>query len=154
MPKAAANASSRAANWREVGENSDQPLFSHTSSSGDFHSAAMFSVSCSTPSAIAPSPKKLTARPPVQTVAPYEIVNRIRASVLVLGALLARTGEATVSMPGGDAIGIRPIDQHLKGLEAMGAKIELKGGNVIAHAPGGLKGATIRGPGRRRRHGP
>jgi UDP-N-acetylglucosamine 1-carboxyvinyltransferase len=89
---------------------------------------------------------KLTARPPVQTVAPYEIVNRIRASVLVLGALLARTGEATVSMPGGDAIGIRPIDLHLKGLEAMGAQIELKGGNVIARAPGGLKGATIRFP--------
>jgi len=89
---------------------------------------------------------KLTARPPLSTVAPYEIVNRIRASVLVLGPLLARTGEATVSMPGGDAIGIRPIDQHLKGLEAMGAKIELKGGNVIAHAPGGLKGATIRFP--------
>jgi UDP-N-acetylglucosamine 1-carboxyvinyltransferase len=89
---------------------------------------------------------KLTAKPPVQTVAPYEIVNRIRASVLVLGALLARTGEATVSMPGGDAIGIRPIDLHLKGLEAMGAQIELKGGNVIAKAPGGLKGATIRFP--------
>jgi UDP-N-acetylglucosamine 1-carboxyvinyltransferase len=88
----------------------------------------------------------LTAKPPISTVAPYEIVNRIRASVLVLGALLARTGEATVSMPGGDAIGIRPIDQHLKGLEAMGAKIELKGGNVIASAPGGLKGATIRFP--------
>ncbi|MBI1181559.1 MAG: UDP-N-acetylglucosamine 1-carboxyvinyltransferase [Alphaproteobacteria bacterium] len=89
---------------------------------------------------------RLTAAPPVSTVAPYEIVNRIRASVLVLGALLARTGEATVSMPGGDAIGIRPIDQHLKGLEAMGAKIELKGGNVIASAPGGLRGATIRFP--------
>ncbi len=89
---------------------------------------------------------KLTAKPPLSTVAPYEIVNRIRASVLVLGPLLARTGEATVSMPGGDAIGIRPIDQHLKGLEAMGAKIELKGGNVIASAPGGLKGATIRFP--------
>ncbi|MEN3977101.1 UDP-N-acetylglucosamine 1-carboxyvinyltransferase [Emcibacter sp. SYSU 3D8] len=89
---------------------------------------------------------KLTARPPLSTVAPYEIVNRIRASVLVLGPLLARTGQATVSMPGGDAIGIRPIDQHLKGLEAMGAKIELKGGNVIASAPGGLKGATIRFP--------
>jgi UDP-N-acetylglucosamine 1-carboxyvinyltransferase len=88
----------------------------------------------------------LTAKPPISTVAPYEIVNRIRASVLVLGALLARTGEATVSMPGGDAIGIRPIDQHLKGLEAMGARIELKGGNVIASAPGGLKGATIRFP--------
>ncbi|MGE0667570.1 MAG: UDP-N-acetylglucosamine 1-carboxyvinyltransferase [Sphingomonadales bacterium] len=89
---------------------------------------------------------KLTAKPPLSTVAPYEIVNRIRASVLVLGALLARTGEATVSMPGGDAIGIRPIDQHLKGLEAMGATIELKGGNVVARAPGGLKGATIRFP--------
>jgi len=89
---------------------------------------------------------KLTARPPISTVAPYEIVNRIRASVLVLGALLARTGEARVSMPGGDAIGIRPIDQHLNGLEAMGAKIVLEGGDVIASAPGGLQGATIRFP--------
>ncbi len=90
---------------------------------------------------------RLTAKPPISTVAPYEIVNRIRASVLVLGALLARTGEATVSMPGGDAIGIRPIDQHLNGLEAMGAKVTLEGGNVIAKAPpGGLKGATIRFP--------
>jgi UDP-N-acetylglucosamine 1-carboxyvinyltransferase len=90
---------------------------------------------------------KLTAKPPISTVAPYEIVNRIRASVLVLGALLARVGEAKVSMPGGDAIGIRPIDQHLKGLEAMGASIVLEGGNVIAKAPpGGLKGATIRFP--------
>jgi UDP-N-acetylglucosamine 1-carboxyvinyltransferase len=90
---------------------------------------------------------KLTAKPPISTVAPYEIVNRIRASVLVLGALLARVGEAKVSMPGGDAIGIRPIDQHLKGLEAMGASIVLEGGNVVARAPpGGLKGATIRFP--------
>jgi UDP-N-acetylglucosamine 1-carboxyvinyltransferase len=89
---------------------------------------------------------RLTATPPLSTVAPYQIVNRIRASVLVLGALLARTGEATVSMPGGDAIGIRPIDQHLKGLEEMGARVALEGGNVIAKAPDGLKGATIRFP--------
>ncbi len=89
---------------------------------------------------------RLTAKPPISTVAPYEIVNRIRASVLVLGALLARTGQAKVSMPGGDAIGIRPIDQHLSGLEAMGAQIALEGGNVIAHAKDGLKGATIRFP--------
>ncbi|MEO8558401.1 MAG: UDP-N-acetylglucosamine 1-carboxyvinyltransferase [Rhodospirillales bacterium] len=89
---------------------------------------------------------RLTAKPPISTVAPYEIVNRIRASVLVLGALLARTGQATVSMPGGDAIGIRPIDQHISGLEAMGAQIALEGGNVIATAKGGLKGATIRFP--------
>ncbi len=89
---------------------------------------------------------RLTAKPPISTVAPYEIVNRIRASVLVLGALLARTGQAKVSMPGGDAIGIRPIDQHLSGLEAMGAQIVLEGGSVIAQAKGGLKGATIRFP--------
>ncbi|MFN3231600.1 MAG: UDP-N-acetylglucosamine 1-carboxyvinyltransferase [Alphaproteobacteria bacterium] len=88
----------------------------------------------------------LTANGPINTVAPYEIVNQIRASALVLGPLLARTGEATVAMPGGDAIGIRPIDLHIKGLEQMGADITLDGGNVSARAPDGLTGATIRFP--------
>ncbi len=88
----------------------------------------------------------LTAKGPIDTVAPYDLVNRIRASVLVLGPLLARTGEATVSMPGGDAIGIRPIDLHIKGLEEMGAEIRLEGGDVHAKAPNGLTGANIRFP--------
>ncbi|MCF6205848.1 MAG: UDP-N-acetylglucosamine 1-carboxyvinyltransferase [Sulfurovum sp.] len=74
----------------------------------------------------------------------YEIVAQMRASILVLGPLLARFGECEVSLPGGCAIGQRPIDLHLKALEAMGATIEIKGGYVHAIAPeGGLKGAKI-----------
>ena len=71
------------------------------------------------------------------TVAPYDIVRKMRASILVLGPLLARAGEATVSLPGGCAIGNRPIDLHLKALEAIGAEIELAAGYVKATAPGG-----------------
>ncbi len=74
--------------------------------------------------------------------APYELVKTMRASVLVLGPLVARHGEAVVSLPGGCAIGARPIDQHLKGLEAMGAKITLTHGSVIAKAKR-LRGAAI-----------
>jgi UDP-N-acetylglucosamine 1-carboxyvinyltransferase len=78
--------------------------------------------------------------------APYELVKTMRASVLVLGPLVARHGEAIVSLPGGCAIGARPIDQHLKGLEAMGAKITLAHGSVTARVPargGRLRGAAI-----------
>jgi len=75
------------------------------------------------------------------TVAPYDIVRKMRASILVLGPLLARAGEATVSLPGGCAIGNRPIDLHLKALEHLGAEIELAAGYVKATAPkGGLPG--------------
>ncbi len=77
------------------------------------------------------------------TKAVYEIVSQMRASILVLGPLLARFGECEVSLPGGCAIGQRPIDLHLKALEAMGAKIEIIGGYVRAEAPNGLKGAKI-----------
>ena len=80
--------------------------------------------------------------------APYELVKQMRASVLVLGPLLARHGKAKVSLPGGCAIGARPIDQHLKGLEAMGAKIRLERGYVIAEGPsttGGNGGGRLRG---------
>ena len=80
-------------------------------------------------------------------VAPYEIVSQMRASILVLGPLLARVGEAKVSLPGGCAIGTRPIDFHLKGLEQMGAVVELAGGYVHATALHGLKGAEILLPG-------
>ena len=73
----------------------------------------------------------------VSTVAPYDMVRKMRASVLVLGPMLARMGEATVSLPGGCAIGDRPIDLHLKALEAMGAEIELAAGYVKASAPKG-----------------
>ncbi len=81
--------------------------------------------------------------PITNTEAPYDIVRKMRASVLVLGPLLARTREARVSLPGGCAIGTRPVDIHLKGLEQMGALIELDGGYINAKAPNGLKGATI-----------
>ena len=77
-------------------------------------------------------------------VAPYDLVRKMRASILVLGPLLARHGQARVSLPGGCAIGTRPVDLHLKGLEAMGARIELDQGYINATAPGGLKGAEIR----------
>ena len=78
------------------------------------------------------------------TVAPYDLVRKMRASILVLGPMLARMGEATVSMPGGCAIGNRPIDLHLKALEAFGAKIELAQGYVKATAPeGGLPGGEF-----------
>jgi UDP-N-acetylglucosamine 1-carboxyvinyltransferase len=74
------------------------------------------------------------------TIAPYELVRKMRASVLVLGPLVARMGQAVVSMPGGCAIGTRPIDLHLKALEAFGAEITLEEGYVHARAPRGLKG--------------
>lgn len=82
-------------------------------------------------------------RPASKCEAPYELVKTMRASSLVLGPLLARFGEAKVSLPGGCAIGARPIDMHLKGLEAMGAVIEVEQGDIVARAPNGLKGAHI-----------
>jgi UDP-N-acetylglucosamine 1-carboxyvinyltransferase len=77
------------------------------------------------------------------TEAPYDIVRKMRASILVLGPLLARCREARVSLPGGCAIGTRPVDLHLKGLEAMGAIIKLDAGYIDAVAPNGLHGASI-----------
>ena len=76
-------------------------------------------------------------------VAPYDLVRRMRASVLILGPLLARHGKAEVSLPGGCAIGTRPIDMHLDALSLMGAEIKLENGYVKAEAPEGLKGAEI-----------
>ncbi|USU07312.1 UDP-N-acetylglucosamine 1-carboxyvinyltransferase [Sphingomonadaceae bacterium OTU29MARTA1] len=81
------------------------------------------------------------------TEAPYDIVRKMRASILVLGPVLARAGEATVSLPGGCAIGNRPIDLHLKALEAIGAELEMAAGYVKAVAPGGrLSGGRYRFP--------
>jgi UDP-N-acetylglucosamine 1-carboxyvinyltransferase len=79
----------------------------------------------------------------VRPEAPYELVKQMRASVLVLGPLLAKYGRAKVSLPGGCQIGSRPVDQHLKGLEAMGAKIELRRGYIVAESPGRLRGAEV-----------
>ena len=76
-------------------------------------------------------------------VAPYDLVKTMRASILVLGPLLAKRGEAEVSLPGGCAIGARPVDIHLRGLEAMGAEIEVANGYVNASVDGRLKGARI-----------
>ncbi len=78
-----------------------------------------------------------------ETKATYEIVKTMRASILVLGPLLARFGHCEVSLPGGCAIGQRPVDLHLKALEQMGAIIEIKAGYILATAPKGLKGTTI-----------
>jgi UDP-N-acetylglucosamine 1-carboxyvinyltransferase len=79
--------------------------------------------------------------------ADYDIVRKMRASILVLGPMLARYGAATVSLPGGCAIGARPVDLHLKALEAMGAELDLRDGYVHAKAPGGrLKGAVVEFP--------
>ena len=75
--------------------------------------------------------------------APYELVKTMRASILVLGPLLARYGEATVSLPGGCAIGSRPVEQHLKALEAMGAEIRVENGYVHAKVDGRLKGTRL-----------
>jgi UDP-N-acetylglucosamine 1-carboxyvinyltransferase len=76
--------------------------------------------------------------------APYDLVKTMRASILVLGPLLARFGEATVSLPGGCAIGSRPVDQHIRGLQAMGAQITVEHGYIIAKSPDGVGAASQR----------
>lgn len=88
----------------------------------------------------------LSAHTITNTTADYELVRRMRASVLVLGPLLARFGKARVSLPGGCAIGTRPINLHLVGLQAMGAELEIADGYVEAAAPHGLHGAVVRFP--------
>lgn len=85
----------------------------------------------------------LTARDIVDTTAPYEMVSRMRASFWVLGPLLARMRVAKVSLPGGCAIGTRPVDLHLSGLKELGAEIDIEAGYVVAKAPKGLRGAHI-----------
>jgi UDP-N-acetylglucosamine 1-carboxyvinyltransferase len=89
---------------------------------------------------------KLRADDITSTVAPYELVSKLRASFLVLGPLLTRCRKARVSLPGGDAIGTRPVDIHLNGFKQMGADIELNQGYINASAPHGLFGATINMP--------
>jgi UDP-N-acetylglucosamine 1-carboxyvinyltransferase len=85
----------------------------------------------------------LTARDIVDTTAPYEMVSRMRASFWVLGPIIARMRAAKVSLPGGCAIGTRPVDLHLMGLKALGAQLDIDGGYVIARAPKGLHGGHI-----------
>jgi UDP-N-acetylglucosamine 1-carboxyvinyltransferase len=87
---------------------------------------------------------RVTLSGSIEPTAPYDLVKQMRASVLVLGPLVARCGRAVVSLPGGCAIGARPIDQHLKGLSAMGAEVELRHGYVEVTVPGGrLRGSDI-----------
>lgn len=88
----------------------------------------------------------LRAKNITETMAPYDLVRKMRASVLVLGPVLARMGEVAFSLPGGCAIGTRPIDLHIKGLEKMGAEITLEDGYVRAKAPRGLRGAEFTFP--------
>jgi UDP-N-acetylglucosamine 1-carboxyvinyltransferase len=90
-----------------------------------------------------PGRMSLHAETIASTTAPYDLVRKMRASVLVFGPLLARCGKAKVSLPGGCAIGTRPVDLHVLGLEALGAKIHLEEGYLLGEAPGGLKGARI-----------
>jgi UDP-N-acetylglucosamine 1-carboxyvinyltransferase len=82
----------------------------------------------------------------VDTTAPYEMVSKMRASFWVIGPLLARMGEAKVSLPGGCAIGTRPVDLHIQALQGLGADVEVDSGYVIARAPGGLRGGDINFP--------
>ncbi len=88
----------------------------------------------------------LSAERVVDTTAPYDLVSRMRASFWVIGPLLARMGEARVSLPGGCSIGTRPVDFFLMGLEALGATLDIEGGYVIAKAPRGLTGGRVRFP--------
>ncbi len=95
---------------------------------------------------------EVDARPLNKFAAPYDLVKTMRASILVLGPLLGRFGEADVSMPGGCAIGARPVDMHVAGLRAMGAEVEIEDGYIRARA-GRLRGApVIYGQGIRHRH--
>lgn len=86
---------------------------------------------------------RLTTPTISSTTAPYDLVRKMRASALVLGPLVARCGEARVSLPGGCGIGARPVDLHIKAMEAMGATVDLDGGYMIATAKGGLKGGRV-----------
>src|SRR5437660_3927764 len=89
---------------------------------------------------------RISAANIIDTTAPYELVSRMRASFWVIAPLLARMGEAKVSMPGGCAIGTRPVDLLIMALERLGASIEVDAGYVIARAPKGLRGGEIRFP--------
>ena len=89
---------------------------------------------------------ELSAGHITSSTAPYDLVRKMRASVLVLGPLVARCGRARVSLPGGCAIGTRPVDLHIKGLQRLGADVEVRGGYIDARAPKGLHGAEIAFP--------
>ena len=106
-------------------------------------SAVLRSLGVSADYAAAEHRLKIDATRIGTTSAPYELVRKMRASFLIMGPLLAREGRAEISLPGGCAIGTRPIDLHLKGFEALGAQVDLTQGAIHASAPNGLKGANI-----------
>src|SRR5690606_39749666 len=95
------------------------------------------------PATTATCPLSLHDALPICLEAPYDLVKTMRASILVLGPLVARFGEARVSLPGGCAIGQRPVDQHIKGMEPLGDEISIEHGYVVPRAPR-LRGASIR----------
>ena len=106
-------------------------------------SAVLRSLGVSADYAAAEHRLKIDATRISTTSAPYELVRKMRASFLIMGPLLAREGRAEISLPGGCAIGTRPIDLHLKGFEALGAQVDITQGAIHASAPNGLKGANI-----------
>ena len=106
-------------------------------------SAVLRSLGVSADYAAAEHRLKIDATRIGTTSAPYELVRKMRASFLIMGPLLAREGRAEISLPGGCAIGTRPIDLHLKGFEALGAHVDITQGAIHASAPNGLKGANI-----------
>ena len=106
-------------------------------------SAVLRSLGVSADYAAAEHRLKIDATRIGTTSAPYELVRKMRASFLIMGPLLAREGRAEISLPGGCAIGTRPIDLHLKGFEALGAQVDITQGAIHASAPTGLKGANI-----------
>ncbi|MCX7808407.1 MAG: UDP-N-acetylglucosamine 1-carboxyvinyltransferase, partial [Deltaproteobacteria bacterium] len=119
-------------------------LFRNVPDLKDVHTTAELLRSIGLEVELNPPIVRVHGRPVIEPYAPYELVKQMRASVLVLGPLTARYGRARVSMPGGCAIGARPIDQHLKGLEALGAEIQLEHGDVHVRVPNGrLRGADI-----------
>src|SRR3712207_2614387 len=89
---------------------------------------------------------RLSARTVIDTCAPYELVSKMRASFWVIAPLLARMGEARVSLPGGCAIGTRPVDLLITALEGLGATIDIESGYAVARAAKGLRGGEIRFP--------
>lgn len=95
------------------------------------------------PMATSPRLGRFSTKAITDITAHYDLVRKMRASILVLGPLMARCGQARVSLPGGCALGARPVDLHIKGLQAMGAVIDLADGYIIANAPKGLHGAEI-----------
>ena len=124
----------------------DEMEFSRVPDLADIQSMCLLLDSLGVSSAIQGDSLRLTPRPgELKVRAEYDLVRRMRASILVLGPLVARHGRATVSLPGGCAIGARPVDLHLDGLRQMGAELTLENGNIEARASQGVLGGGLRG---------